>query len=621
MMEFIKHVHPDMAADIEKLKERSKDPEWLMLTFEAGLNEAMAHKGAVTNVQLSQSLTNMMSLMDKMAGPMGKNDQDKLSQRMGKSIADIDPDVANQVMSQNIEHLFGGMLMQYIASELAGLKALGSRTVGTGGSGGGTGEGGGAGTGNGSGIGGGTGEGGAGGGGGSGSGIGGGTGEGGAGGGGGSGSGIGGGTGAGGSGEGGLPGQTLDLKEALSMMLKDDKKAVLDEALLESLPKIIEQLIAQKQQETIDAVIKRLMENLTSENNEVRSHAAKSLVEIIEQIPAEQKEELLTNINDRLIKWVRLETLATPAYEKICSILQLVVKDAIHQRQFSRAIPILNVFNEIRSGALDKNDTIHEISKDFIRTLATEEQLAFLFSEFNSSEQERQLEIGQILVRLGDAAINHLLDILRETEDSDERVRIMRMIIDIGQAAIPLIRERITINASWYYLRNLAYILGFIGNEASAIALKPMLLHENSKVRQEALKSIYRKGGDQRSKVLLSVLPEADDEFKINIVETLGNMKSADAVDVLLDMLKTKPIRSKSLLSSLEEKICIALGSIRATGAIPALTEIAKSKSFLGIRSYPANVRTAAFNALNAIKKNRPPINKDNAVNQPNKQA
>jgi HEAT repeat protein len=546
IMQFIKHVHPDFASDSQKLQELAKDPEWLMLTFEAGLAEAMAKKGTVTDVQLSESLTNMMTLLDKVAGSLGKNDQDALSQRMGKAIAAVDPDVAAQVMSQNIENLFGGMLMQYIASELAGLKAGASGSGGQG-EGDGTGEG---------------------------------------------------------------SGPAIDVQEALNMLLKDDKKALLDESLLMSLPKIIEQLIAQKQQETIEAVIGRLMENMTSDNTEVRSQAAKSLVEIIEQIPAEQKAELIANINDRLINWVKLETLATPAYEKICRILQAVAQDAIHQRQFAQAIPILNVFNEIRSGVLDKNDTIHEISKDFIRTLATEEQLAFLFSEFKVSNREKQLEVGEILVRLGDAAVNRLLDILRETQDSDERVAIMRMIIGIGPMAIPLIRERINKSASWFYLRNLAYILGSVGNESSAIALKPLLLHENIKVRQEALKSLYRKGGDQRSKVLLSVLSEADDEFKINIVETLGNMKSTDAVADLLNMLKTKPVKSKSLLSSLEEKICIALGSIRSPEAIPALTEIVEAKSFLRIRSYPANVRIAAIRSLESIKKKQEETNK-----------
>jgi HEAT repeat protein len=392
------------------------------------------------------------------AGPLGKNDQDKLSHGMGKSIADIDPDVAAQVMSQNIEHLFGGMLMQYIASELAGLKAVGSGTSGTGGPG----AGGGLGTGPGAGAGAGPGAG----------------------------PGAGGGLGAGAAGSGEGSGQSMDVKETLSMLLNDDKKALLDESLMMSLPKIIEQLIAQKQQETIEAVIGRLMENLTSDNIEVRSQAAKSLVEIIEQIPAEQKAELIANITAKLVDWVKLETLATPAYEKICSILQSVAQNAIRQRQFARAIPILNVFNEIRSGSLDKNDTIHEISIGFIRALATEDQLAFLFSEFNTSEKEKQLEVGEILVRLGDAAMKRLLDILRETKDSDERVGIMRMIIGLGPMAIPLIRERINKDASWFYLRNLAYILGHVGNESSAIALKPLLLHENNKVRQEALKSL-----------------------------------------------------------------------------------------------------------------------------------
>lgn len=116
-----------------------------------------------------------------------------------------------------------------------------------------------------------------------------------------------------------------------------------------------------------------------------------------------------------------------------------------------------------------------------------------------------------MLIRLGDDALKRLLDLLREQTDSNERVRIMRLVISAGRRALPLVRDRIHKDQSWYVLRNIAYILGHIGDESSAKALQPLLLHENSKVRLEALKSINRTGKNERCTLLLAALPHDAD--------------------------------------------------------------------------------------------------------------
>ena len=179
----------------------------------------------------------------------------------------------------------------------------------------------------------------------------------------------------------------------------------------------------------------------------------------------------------------------------------------------------------------------------------------------------------------------------------------MHLIIDMGQKAIPVIKDRINNkNAVWYYLRNLAFILGHIGNETNAHILQPLLLHENSKVRLEALKSIFQIGGKQRGPLLLSILPKADDQFRLNIIETLGNAKCAEAVPNLLDMLNKRSLIASQSQIELQEKICIALGLIGSPDAMPALSEIAESKSFLRIRAYPEKIKHAAGRALKSIK-------------------
>ena len=177
------------------------------------------------------------------------------------------------------------------------------------------------------------------------------------------------------------------------------------------------------------------------------------------------------------------------------------------------------------------------------------------------------------------------------------------MIQEMGAKAIPNISESMTPDAPWYFLRNMAYILGRIGNETSADILRPLLLNKDKRVRMEAFKSIAQIGGNKKGALLLSVLPQADQEFRVNIIEMLGKIRCTEAVPELLDMLKSKSSMDKGNQISLQENICNALGAICSPDAIPTLSEIAESKSFLGIGSYPVEVKYAAKRALKSIKR------------------
>ena len=144
-------------------------------------------------------------------------------------------------------------------------------------------------------------------------------------------------------------------------------------------------------------------------------------------------------------------------------------QDFIRQGRFTETIPIMDVFNDINSRILKKNDAIRDISSEIIRNLASEEYLSILFKELHTNERNKRDEAGQILVRFGDVILSRLLDIVQEVSDSKERINVIHLIIDMGQKAIPAIKDRINNkNAAWYYLRNLAYMLGHIGNETNA---------------------------------------------------------------------------------------------------------------------------------------------------------
>ncbi len=351
-------------------------------------------------------------------------------------------------------------------------------------------------------------------------------------------------------------------------------------------------------------MINNLVDYLFYENSDTRNQASAELAAVIESFPVQGQRNLIKNFSGKLVEWIRLETLFTPSYKKICSGLQKLTQSFILDEQFAYAIPIMTVFSEIYTEKLKKNDQIHQLATEVLKDLASEGNVEILFREHNTNEKNQRSQAGEILEQYDDIIISKLMDRVKDVKDSDERVRIIHLIRKLGHKAIPAIKERISnINAPWYYLRNLAYILGHIGNESSAYILHPLLLHKNEKVRMEALKSVYNTGGNQRGQLLLAVLPQADDELRLNIIEMLGKLRFTNAVINLIDILKNKTLTSKDDHLTLQVKVCDALGAIGSPDAIPLLMEISESKSFLGIGSYPTEVKYAAKRALASIER------------------
>lgn len=353
-----------------------------------------------------------------------------------------------------------------------------------------------------------------------------------------------------------------------------------------------------------DDMTNHVMEYLFNENADIRIQASTELTTIIESLAPDEQLNLLKRGSEKLAEWIKRETLMTPAYKKICDSIQMLLQNLILQEQFTEAIPIIDVFSDIHTGLIKKEDDLREVSRKVLEELASQDNIQILFRELKANDKHKENEAAHILAQFDDIILNKLLDMIKDITDSDERVRVIHLIRRLGNKAIPAIKERIgNTNAPWYYLRNLAYILGHIGNEESAYILQPLLLHKNDKVRMEALKSISQTGRNQRGPLLLSVLPQADEELKLNIIETLGKIRCTEAVPSLLDMLKNKASLSREEQIFLQQKICNALGAIGSPETINTLSEIAGSKSFFGIRSYPVEVKYAAKRALESIQR------------------
>ncbi len=394
----------------------------------------------------------------------------------------------------------------------------------------------------------------------------------------------------------------LQIAEKFGIKLQDSK-TLFDEALMSYLPQIVEQLVAQRHQEAMENLLERLAANLQSANTDVRIRAARNLADILERLPGEVRNKVVEKLSGQIISWIKNETVFSEEYQRMCVILKNVTQDAISQKHFFEALKYLHAFNAVAEGNGEKTGAAKKLVTDLLSQLAAPGNMDILLREINTQESEIKHDASLVMAALGTNAVEDLLDQLLSNTDSDERVRIMHLIASQKGKALPLLSARIEKDAPWFYLRNLAYIMGQIGNEESAQVLAPLLMHDNDKLRLEALKSISKTGGNQRAAILLAALPGANEEFKPSIVEALGQSKSVEAVPVLIDLLKSKPLIASAARTALEEKICIALGAIGSADAIRPLTDITSSTSFLNLRSYSDKVKAAAATSLRAIKR------------------
>ncbi len=573
IVKYMAEAYPDEDFDIEKIRGMVQDDAWVSNIFQSGMKQIMKDQGVVSSNLLTQSMMRLFAVLDKVTSLL---DQEKICRLIAKSIADLDPEMISQILSQDMDSIFGGGLFQQVVDQLSDEKieqvALQMQVTDQ---------------------------------------------------------------------EHSLVGsadrqsrddayqrllatekggemqrkvaarqlaelteqerEKIRLHEQVQQIIKSSDDQFLQSEWMTSLPGIVTRIMDVGEQRLADDLVERIVRGLASDAQNVRNEAAIALVEVTAPFTAEGQLAHIERNSGALVEWIRREMTASSAYRKICFWLKDLSRDLILRGSFTEAIPILEVFNRIHYGLLDKNDTINTIAADIIRELASGELLTILFDEFENNRQNKQSEAGLVLVRLEEIPLNRLLDILRENEDSDKRVRILQVIADIGQMAVPFIRERLQGDEPWYYVRNLAYLMGKVGTETTADVLQPLLLHTNVRVREEALKSLHRTGGNNRGHLMMSALPTADDEFKLNIIESLGSIKYVEAVPTLLDILKERPLVASVHRIELEEKICTILGKIGSGNALPVLKEISQPKFFL-MKKYPGNVRKAATRALVAIE-------------------
>jgi HEAT repeat protein len=577
IVKYITAEDPNAILDPQKIKEMAQDPEWVSRIFQSGMNNIFSRAGTASSAKLSKSMFNMLFAVDDISV---NSDQGKVSHLIAGYISDMNPELIAMTLAQNIESLLGSQLFGDIVSRMDSEKF--ERVVG-------------------------------------------------------------------------MIGQILDrvgkkmdsssdpriaymqqaydnmmssergielqkriqeikareeeehnrritdLRETGSSILNNLEQGILDERIATSFDDIIQDLFAVGENEIAEELIDRLSNELFNYDVDIRIQVSEALVKALDSLSVKKRREILNRLSTKLINWIKFETKYTDAYRALCSHLSDLAQSQIQDQQFMDSHPIIETFRLIVSKELEKNEEISSAASDTLREIASDEILNILIQDFLADRNNKRSEAGQILVLMVDLSINRLLDIMKESEDSSERILILNLIPDMGTAAAPAVLERLDQDPPWYYMRNLVRLLGRIGSDEHAKIVAPHLFHSDYRVQREAVKSMSQIGGRSKAEILLNALPDFDDRIKAGVVTVLGTLKYRNAVKPLIELFKSKLTLPEDIKVDLQEKICLALGNIGDKGALPFLKGVRKQRSFLSLTSYHPTVRAAAAKALGKI--------------------
>ena len=399
--------------------------------------------------------------------------------------------------------------------------------------------------------------------------------------------------------------QAARLRAGLDSILNDRDEAFRDTELMEFIPGAVNILFSQNQSAAAEKLIDRMGDGLLSRDIQIRQPVARALSLIFQQSPRERRSMLVRRLSYNLSDWVKRENSMSPEYESICVCLKNLARAMIQKHRLEECFHIIDA---LHTACLGKNPESGHWpgGRDLLRELAADNVMEILMAEFMANDPERRRQGALVLTRMGTAGAESLLRLLRDSGNRYERARILKAISDIGSPALPCLEEQLRQGKPWFYMRNLILLFGKTGNASHPDILLPFLKDRDLRVRRECLNTIFLIGGDRREDIFLSIFPKADDQMKSDMVKFLGRMKSVRSVPLFIEMLESGPPVSSRIRNTLEENICMALGSIGTEEAVSALRRIADSdvkKGFLMRRSDAHRLKSTAERALQLMAK------------------
>ncbi len=280
---------------------------------------------------------------------------------------------------------------------------------------------------------------------------------------------------------------------------------------------------------------------------------------------------------------------------------ELMVQVLAENDDYRRAWVVLatvstHATEDLRPGP--EGERIRALAMASVRSMARGDLLERLLLDFTETSGSDTVPYVRVFGQAGPAVIDAAIGIISRREAMMAYRPLMKLILDHGTEARPILEQHLE-GQSPVRLRKALFLLGELGSRQSVEKIRTFILHDDPRVKREAVRALTRIKGMEASRALVSALQAVDgNETRTMIVNHLGESRDLAAAPALLNLLKSTPVRDDTM--ELLAAIIEALGAIGSREALPRLIKLLHKRPLLN-REQRNELRIKAAEALGRL--------------------
>lgn len=362
------------------------------------------------------------------------------------------------------------------------------------------------------------------------------------------------------------------IQKGITALAKGDLSSLENEEVCRSLPATFEKLIENEKEEVAAAILQNVVTGLTDQNYGSRDRLAQVVGGVAFKLAQMNHWEWLEKLSPVCLVSMRENKTADRSFQQHVLAMQAMMSHAWADDNVDLAERILNVFYHIRSGALEQTDAICEMLGHVQDKNVDPDILQNYLDRCLETPVDEM--ICRKIVMQGPVAERFLIDTLITSDKRSHRIRLLKMLGEMGNELAPVILERLPDSMQWFGKRNLIRLLGETGTKENLPEVLEYISHDDLRVQQETVECIVRIGKESTEKYLLQILPSTGMQVKLQVVKYLRKVATEEAIIPLSDLITECQLYHGSEKRVMAMEIIETLGATGTPKAIPILQRI-----------------------------------------------
>lgn len=279
-------------------------------------------------------------------------------------------------------------------------------------------------------------------------------------------------------------------------------------------------------------------------------------------------------------------------YGEFSRKLIVVVPDLLKTGNFELLLDAVETLR--RHGREKASQEVRALAGEALKIFSEPEFLSDVVNSFDGWARSKGRAGAGFLLALGPGTVPALMDLFSLDEAPGGRRILFDLLSNFGQPAVDEAVKRLR-DPRAYYVRNLVMLIRWTGSQATLPYVKPLLKHQDQKVRLEVIAALLRFKDRDGVPLLREALRSKDPDVSSQAVFLSGQFRVADVTGDVLSMIKKVILFEADY--TVNEEIIRALGEIGDARAIPDLKKFAKA-SWTFYPARLARMKVALFESL-----------------------